>query len=174
MLSLVLSENSSSDIQTVKGAREKEREMGKTGRWIRNLLTGKKEKERGSKERENDHQISANDHPPTTPISIPQPTTPKEKRRWSFRRSSATAPPKHDSTPTDHIHDHPTQNDPALPTTADAPAPVVMQITPAGDEAAATKIQAVFRAYLVSVFRLYITTIKFEILKLINDYLKKK
>ncbi|KAG6385965.1 hypothetical protein SASPL_154848 [Salvia splendens] len=77
--------------------------MGKTGRWLRNILTTKKEK---VKEREID-QISGTDHRPSSPISST--TTPKEKRRWSFRRSSASAPPKH--------HDPiPIENEPAPPT----------------------------------------------------------
>ncbi|KAL7251728.1 hypothetical protein ACSBR1_013563 [Camellia fascicularis] len=69
--------------------------MGKTSKWIRNFLTGKKEKEKEKereKERNSSNQqlnLNANDNP-TTPISIPRPMTPKEKRRWSFRRSSAT------------------------------------------------------------------------------------
>lgn len=87
--------------------------MGKTGRWLRNILTGKKEKK--AKEREKEQ-------PPT-------PTTPKEKRRWSFRRSSA--PPK---PPDIHIQNEPKKH--VLP----APAP---------HHKAATKIQAVFRTYLV-------------------------
>ncbi|XAR49068.1 hypothetical protein NMG60_11032114 [Bertholletia excelsa] len=62
--------------------------MGKTGKWIRNFLTGKKYKEK-DKNAGNDQSIShGTDQNPTTPISI-LPTTPKEKRRWSFRRSSA-------------------------------------------------------------------------------------
>ncbi|KAF5950766.1 hypothetical protein HYC85_012759 [Camellia sinensis] len=69
--------------------------MGKTSKWIRNFLTGKKEKEKEKereKERNSSNQqlnLNANENP-TTPISIPRPMTPKEKRRWSFRRSSAT------------------------------------------------------------------------------------
>ncbi|KAG6432278.1 hypothetical protein SASPL_103853 [Salvia splendens] len=98
--------------------------MGKTGRWLRNILTTKKEK---VKEREID-QISGTDHRPSSPIST---ATPKEKRRWSFRRSSASAPPKH--------HDPtPIENEPALPTDHKAEE----------EAAAATKIQAVFRSYL--------------------------
>jgi len=54
--------------------------MGKTSKWLRNLLKGKKDKE---KEKENYGNGTEN---PTTPIS----TTPKEKRRWSFRRSSVS------------------------------------------------------------------------------------
>ncbi|XP_047955250.1 protein IQ-DOMAIN 19-like [Salvia hispanica] len=89
--------------------------MGKTGRWLRNILTGKKEKVKEKEKEQTEHR-------PQTP------TTPKEKRRWSFRRSSATAPPK----PVDiHIETEP------------SPAPASLH-----KAAAATKIQAVFRAYL--------------------------
>ncbi|KAK6913982.1 IQ motif, EF-hand binding site [Dillenia turbinata] len=69
--------------------------MGKTGKWLRNFLTGKKDKE---KEKEKEMEKSAKiqpstiitENPTTTPIST-TPTTPIKKRRWSFRRSSATA-----------------------------------------------------------------------------------
>lgn len=78
--------------------------MGKASKWIKNLLSGKKDKDQKEKEKETEKNSSSTngyciqtnsnstviDHP-TTPISV-LPTTPKEKRRWSFRRSSATAP----------------------------------------------------------------------------------
>lgn len=128
--------------------------MGKTGRWIKNLLTGKREKERESRSESNHHPVSsnaANEHRPATP------TTPKEKRRWSFRRSSAAA----DSPPV-NVTDHHIESDPkrhalAVATAAAADAAVaaakaaaaVIQLTAnKAEEAAATKIQAVFRAYL--------------------------
>ncbi|XP_073298745.1 protein IQ-DOMAIN 19-like isoform X2 [Primulina huaijiensis] len=76
--------------------------MGKTGKWIKNFLIGKKDKEKGRENPRNQKQISANgggdENRHTSPmsgtilISVPQPTAPREKRRWSFRRSSATAP----------------------------------------------------------------------------------
>ncbi|KAI3469614.1 hypothetical protein Pfo_026277 [Paulownia fortunei] len=153
--------------------------MGKTGRWIRNFLTGKKDKEKESKNDQSHQQISANngyDHRPTTPISIPQPTTPKEKRRWSFRRSSATAPGRQELSSVDNtattppVMDHHVENDSnkhalavAVATAAAADAAVaaakaaaaVIQLTAAAsfrptavEEAAAIKIQSVFRAYL--------------------------
>ncbi|XP_030537340.1 protein IQ-DOMAIN 19 [Rhodamnia argentea] len=68
--------------------------MGKTGKWLRHFLTGKKDKD--LKDRDKDK--SSTNHtrnPPTIPTENPTtplcflPTTPKEKRRWSFRRSSA-------------------------------------------------------------------------------------
>ena len=66
--------------------------MGKTSKWLRSILTGKKDKD--VKEREkclsSDQNCTLATDSPTTPISIPQ-TTSKEKRRWSFRRSSASS-----------------------------------------------------------------------------------
>ncbi|XP_010435074.1 PREDICTED: uncharacterized protein LOC104718945 [Camelina sativa] len=55
--------------------------MGKTSKWIRSLLTGKKERRK-----ENIIQSECG-------FTSSTPGTPKEKRRWSFRRSSATGPP---------------------------------------------------------------------------------
>ncbi|KAF8048712.1 hypothetical protein N665_2428s0003 [Sinapis alba] len=55
--------------------------MGKTSKWIRNFLTGKKER---SKEK-----IIQSECGFTSPVL----STPKEKRRWNFRRCSATRPP---------------------------------------------------------------------------------
>lgn len=161
--------------------------MGKTGKWIRNFLTGKKDLKEKPQESRNDdtthRQISGGyEHRPTTPISIPQqPTTPKEKRRWSFRRSSATAPGRHDlgsadnnnmsTTPPMMDHHHHMENDTkkhalavAVATAAAADAAVaaakaaaaVIQLTSAAsgrasavEEDAATRIQSVFRGYLV-------------------------
>ncbi|CAH9145386.1 unnamed protein product [Cuscuta epithymum] len=65
--------------------------MGKTGKWIKNFLTGKK----GTKEKvgRNNPTLTSgagNQVPSTPPVSA---ATPKDKKRWSFRRSSATAPP---------------------------------------------------------------------------------
>ncbi|KAK6130236.1 hypothetical protein DH2020_036046 [Rehmannia glutinosa] len=110
--------------------------MGKTGRWIRNFLTGKKEIKESIKN-ETHQQISANngyEQRPTTPISIPQPTTPKEKRRWSFRRSSAAAPGRQDLSSADNNLDQ--ENDSKK------------HAATAVEEAAAVKIQSVFRGYL--------------------------
>ncbi|KAF8392332.1 hypothetical protein HHK36_022674 [Tetracentron sinense] len=69
--------------------------MGKAGKWIRSFLTGKKErvkeKDRAKKEENSSSNQSSSftAENPRTPIVIP-PTTPKEKKRWSFRRSAAT------------------------------------------------------------------------------------
>uniref|UniRef100_A0A2P2KZP2 Uncharacterized protein MANES_15G032200 n=2 Tax=Rhizophora mucronata TaxID=61149 RepID=A0A2P2KZP2_RHIMU len=65
--------------------------MRKAGKWLKNFLTGKKEKEKDKqKEKCASSQNSATLENQTTAILIP-PTTPKEKRRWSFHRSSAAA-----------------------------------------------------------------------------------
>ncbi|TKY51189.1 IQ-DOMAIN 1 [Spatholobus suberectus] len=71
--------------------------MGRTGKWLRNLLTGKKDKEK-EKEKSTTNLNSSSDgtENSTTPIS----TTPKEKKRWSFRRSSASATATATATPT--------------------------------------------------------------------------
>ncbi|XP_057471113.1 protein IQ-DOMAIN 19-like [Actinidia eriantha] len=111
--------------------------MGKATKWIRNFLTGKKDRE---KEREkntiNKKSISFSfGH--TTPISV-TPAAPKEKRRWGFRRSSAAAaaPP-----PAQAVSE--SQNG-STGAAADAAAAATTGI----EEAAAIKIQSVFRAYL--------------------------
>ncbi|KAK4790671.1 hypothetical protein SAY86_017975 [Trapa natans] len=49
--------------------------MGKPGKWLKHFLIGKKDKDSKDKSKQ--------------PIPFP-PKTPREKRRWSFRRSSAT------------------------------------------------------------------------------------
>ncbi|XP_073134003.1 protein IQ-DOMAIN 19-like isoform X2 [Henckelia pumila] len=138
--------------------------MGKTGKWIKNFLTGKKDKERGS---ENRRQISADgggdETRHTIPMSLPQQ---REKRRWSFRRSSATAPGRQE---TNSVENAAASTPPAMETdvkkralpvataaAADAAAAVVVQMraaasgrgsAPVGD-AAALKIQSCFRGYL--------------------------
>lgn len=151
--------------------------MGKTSKWLRSILTGKKAKE---KEKENclsDHNSIAEN--PTTPISIPQ-STPKEKRRWSFRRSSASAAPSKDSNSAEHMAVTPppvvqaafdAENEHkkhamavvvATAAAADAAvaaaqaAAAVIRLTAAAngkasaiEEAAAIKIQSVFRSHLV-------------------------
>ncbi|XVF38278.1 hypothetical protein REPUB_Repub20aG0086800 [Reevesia pubescens] len=77
--------------------------MGKTGKWLKSFLTGKKDKEKAEKGKyTSDQNFSVAPEIPTTPISIP-PTTPKEKRRWSFRRSSATETPTKDLNCTEQV-----------------------------------------------------------------------
>lgn len=144
--------------------------MGKTGKWIRNFLTGKKDKERDrEKDKEKLNSIAIEN--PSTPILIP-PTTPKEKRRWSFRRSSATSAGHKDSISMDTIATTPpagqtildSENEQkkhamavaAATAAAAQAAAAVIRLTAAAtgragaiEEAAAVKIQAVFRAHLV-------------------------
>ncbi|KAJ9182165.1 hypothetical protein P3X46_006190 [Hevea brasiliensis] len=63
--------------------------MGKTGKWIRSFLTGKKGKEKEKEKCRTNQNSETSIENAVTPVSMTQ-TTPKEKR-WSFRRSSATA-----------------------------------------------------------------------------------
>ncbi|CAI0559409.1 unnamed protein product [Linum tenue] len=159
--------------------------MGKRGKWLKNLLTGKKDKDKekqrgnfdnGEKERGviSCQESTGNgvENPATTPICHP-PTTPKEKRRWSFRRSSATgmANPGDQASPSAAAATPPAQLVPeddqkkhamamAAATTAAADAAVaaaeaaaaVIRLTAernsAIEEAAAVMIQSVFRSYL--------------------------
>ncbi|KAK7344499.1 hypothetical protein VNO77_14164 [Canavalia gladiata] len=136
------------------------KEMGKTSKWLRNLLTGKKDKE---KEKEkcgatnNYLCLSNGTENPSTPIS----TTPKEKRRWSFRRSSASkelnlAEPIVTAsmtlqTATDAEKDHRKHTMLASAAVSDAVFclnPSCKGSTGSVEEAAAIKIQSVFRSYL--------------------------
>lgn len=133
--------------------------MGKAGKWLKNFLTGKKEHSPIA------HQISSENS--TTPIS-----TPKDKKRWSFRRPS---PSKDLNPPDPNISATP----PATTTTtfdvdkeqekhamamaaATAAAVAAAQAAAAAirltasanestaiEEAAAIVIQSVFRSYLV-------------------------
>ncbi|CAK7327112.1 unnamed protein product [Dovyalis caffra] len=147
-------------------------EMGKPGKWLRSFLTGKKdkEKEKGTTNQNSSPRIEN----PATPISIP-PNTPKEKRRWSFRRSSATAASSKDSNSTEPSATTPppavqgtsySENEQkmhamAMAAAADVAvaaaqaAAAVIRLTAATsrrasaiEEAAAIKIQSVFRSYL--------------------------
>ncbi|KAJ1431534.1 IQ motif, EF-hand binding site [Sesbania bispinosa] len=128
--------------------------MGKTGKWLRNLLTGKKDKEKEKEKCVTNLSLSNGTENPTTPMS----TTPKEKRRWSFRRSSAskelnvaesssTAASVTVQTATDAENDqrkHATATDAVICLNSDSNGGARRSI----EEAAAIKIQSVFRSYL--------------------------
>ncbi|XP_048440322.1 protein IQ-DOMAIN 19 [Pyrus x bretschneideri] len=154
--------------------------MGKTGKWLKSILTGKKDKE---KNLTNQNSSVASHENLTTPISNSSETTLKEKKRWSFRRSSATAaaaaapkdsncvdavpatpPPVHMSTLESENYEqkkHAMAMAAATAAVADAAvaaaqaAAAVLRLTAAAnekagasEEAAAIKIQSVFRSYL--------------------------
>lgn len=53
--------------------------MGKTGKWLKSFLTGKRDKDREKSKEKCDNSSSTS----STPV-------PKEKRRWSFRRPTET------------------------------------------------------------------------------------
>ncbi|XP_021899552.1 LOW QUALITY PROTEIN: protein IQ-DOMAIN 14-like [Carica papaya] len=143
--------------------------MGKTGKWFRLFLTGRKEKDKD--------KPNANNQISSSPIQIHNPnSTPKEKRRWSFRRSSATPPNDSKSMeppatpppaavvqPALDIEDHEQKKHAmaiaaataAAAVTAVQAAAAVIRLTAAAngrtsaiEEVAAIKIQSFFRAYL--------------------------
>ncbi|KAJ6430099.1 hypothetical protein OIU84_021496 [Salix udensis] len=145
--------------------------MGKPGKWLKSFWTGKKDKETKGSAQQNSTPVIEN---PATPISIP-PSTPKEKRRWSFRRSSATAAAPKDSNSSEpsaspqpaavqgtlnsdneqkmHAMAMAAAADAAVTAAQDAAA--VIRLTAgtsrrnsAIEEAAAVKIQSFFRSYL--------------------------
>ncbi|XP_022748965.1 protein IQ-DOMAIN 14 [Durio zibethinus] len=149
--------------------------MGKTAKWLKSFLTGKKDKEKEKGKYTSNQNSSVASEKPATPISIP-PTTPQEKRRWSFRRSSATATLIKNLNCTEQVATIPT---PSVEATLDnedeqkkhamavavaraaaadaavAAAQAVIRLTTAAneiasaaEEAAAIKIQSVFRSYL--------------------------
>ncbi|GKC29543.1 protein IQ-DOMAIN 14 [Tanacetum coccineum] len=123
--------------------------MGKTSKWIKNLLAGKKDK----------HVVHEHPKSPTSAA----PTTPKEKRRWSFRRASATPNTttttttncidKISTTPPSSVHEfenyeqkkHAMEVAVANAAAANAAAATAAMIV---KHAAATKIQSYFRSYL--------------------------
>ncbi|KAL4564100.1 hypothetical protein LXL04_028152 [Taraxacum kok-saghyz] len=124
--------------------------MGKTTKWIKNLLAGKKDRTN------NQPRIATQDRNPLTPIST-HPTTPKEKSRWSFRRSSATS-----TTPPNFTTIASTTPTSFQPAKFEQKSQARAMATPQEEEAtmtrvtiidvqeatAAIKIQSVFRSYL--------------------------
>ncbi|GJT37155.1 putative transposase, mutator type, MULE transposase domain protein [Tanacetum coccineum] len=81
------------------------------------------------------------------------PATPKEKRRWSFRRPSPTAATTTDitSTPPPCVQHKNVEQSHAVPLAAPqeaANASMVMTLTNVQEDSAATKIQSFFRSYL--------------------------
>ncbi|KAG4126330.1 hypothetical protein ERO13_D10G150666v2, partial [Gossypium hirsutum] len=134
------------------------REIGKTRKWLKSFLTGKKvkEKEKG-KYASNQNSLVAPDN--STTISIPS-TCSKEKRRWSFQRSSATLTPTKGINSIEQAPTTPPPSDAmavavATVASADVPVAAVIHLTTtatekvgAAEEAAVTKIQSVFRSYL--------------------------
>lgn len=151
--------------------------MGKTGKWLKSFLRGKKVKE---KEKCTSDQNASNvtEHPSTPTLILP--TTPKEKKRWSFRRSSATAAAPRDMNSTEPVlttlpatevaivdteeeqREHALAVAAATAAAADAAvaaaqaAAAVIRLTASAsgrasviEDASAIKIQSVFRAYLV-------------------------
>jgi len=142
------------------------KEMGRTGKWLRNLLTGKRDRER-EKEKCTTNLCLLNgttENPATPASSSTTATTPKEKRRWSFRRSSAsrelnlaesgvTASVTVQTTTTDVENDPRKHHTVVAVPAADA---AMICLTPDSnisstsiEETAAIKIQSVFRSYLV-------------------------
>ncbi|CAL0300743.1 unnamed protein product [Lupinus luteus] len=109
--------------------------MGKTGKWLRNLLKGKKEKDESAN---NLNCSSKGTENPSIPIS----TTPKEKGRRSLRRSPTT-----ETTPTASLTNLfessnvtvSSQNEHTMP--HGTPATTIQQ-------AAAIQIQSIFRSHL--------------------------
>jgi hypothetical protein len=101
--------------------------MGKAGKWIRNFLLGKREQ----KYKKNDSSFSAEHHHPST-----QPGSPRVKKRWSFGRAAGKRTSHKFSKSLDSIETT------KLPIQATAENDDVENV-------AATKIQAVFRSYLV-------------------------
>lgn len=110
--------------------------MGKASKWIRNLFMGKRE-----------DKAKASSFPPettstSTSLAIMVATTPKVRRRWSFKRPPCAKPVAHRASKSfDSIY-MPTQ-------LVDCEAH-----QPLNANAAATRIQAAYRSYLVREYAL--------------------
>ncbi|XP_061361300.1 protein IQ-DOMAIN 19-like [Gastrolobium bilobum] len=121
--------------------------MGKTGKWLRNFLTGKKDKEKEKEKCATNLSLLNGTDNPTTPISATQ----KEKRRWSFRRSSASATASKEL----NFAEPSVTASVTVQTATDAEndkrkhAMTVFNVTTTSiEEASAIRIQSVFRSYL--------------------------
>nr|XP_043630946.1 protein IQ-DOMAIN 19-like [Erigeron canadensis] len=112
--------------------------MGKTSKWFKTLLTGKKDKTNN-----NHSPIHTKENTPS-PITT-QPTTPKEKRRWSFRRSSTTATATTPRSSNDVTSTPPPSLQPENFVWNNHNASAILAPQ---ENVAATLIQAVFRSYL--------------------------
>ncbi|XP_054822292.1 protein IQ-DOMAIN 19 [Prosopis cineraria] len=125
--------------------------MGKTSKWLRSILTGKKDRHR-----DKDKCSKPSDIPEQQDRTTPTNSTPKEKRRWSFRRSSAsstttTATAAADVTPTTPVESNAVASNSPTDIAADDEQQKeqhAMAVASASEEAAAVKIQSVFRSYL--------------------------
>lgn len=108
--------------------------MGKAGKWIRNFLLGKKEQ----KYKKNiESSLSAELHPTCT-----KPGSPRVKKRWSFGRAAGKRASHKFSKSLDSID------------TAKLPLQASAENFDDVENAAATKIQSVFRSYLVQLHHL--------------------
>lgn len=135
--------------------------MAKAGRWLKGFLTCKRE-EKGKGET---LTSSSPTEAQSDPIPVP---TPNEKKRWSFRRQAAewkglTCPDQTVSAPTNALSEaeidqkrHAMKAEGVAVAAAQTAADVMsLTSTTTGltssaiEEAAAIKIQAIFRSYLV-------------------------
>ncbi|KAH6819098.1 hypothetical protein C2S51_002701 [Perilla frutescens var. frutescens] len=113
--------------------------MGKASRWIRNLLMGKRE----DRAKETGPSVPAETCMMTSLGTMVVTTTPKVRRRWSFKRPTSGKGISHRSTksfdsiftPKLALLEYETQQSKARPPTLNA-------------HAAATRIQAAYRSYL--------------------------
>lgn len=124
--------------------------MGKTSRWIRSLLGGKKE------EKHKKYGSFSGENLVTATAIVP--VTPKEKQRWSFGHKSSRALGSIVSTLNEDSTKQKNEQNfgMAVAVAATATSQTTMVETNEGSgkhsavgHAAATKIQAIFRSYLV-------------------------
>ena len=120
-------------------------EMGKASRWIRSLLGGKKEEKYKKK-----YASFSGENVAIVPV------TPKEKQRWSFGQKSSRAFGSIVSTLLVNEGSPKQENEQSFCMAVTATAQTTTAETNGGsgkqravEHAAATKIQAVFRSYLV-------------------------